>query len=294
MVRLFSLFAAFFSSRSIGKPLLALLVLLMLSGCTTKFAYNNAGWLVHWYVDDYIDLNQQQKKQFDQSFEKFITWHRNEELPKYLNWLRSIQYQLNDPSLTEQELLQQIQQANEQIFIFTRRLIDKAKPELLALAETLTAQQKKQLLTALNKKNNKTVTRFAGLKTLSSQKKKYRKNFQEALRERFGKLTSEQIGQLNQWQQKITPAYSQQLAARREWSRQLEEAFSHPESSLAPLFSPDRPWQSSAFKEIIIYNRILSEDFVAYMLVTRTPKQQKKLFKELNSLIRTIDSLQSK
>ena len=283
-----------FFRRTAGKVLLVLCFFLLLSGCTTRFAYNNADWLIHWYVSDYIDLNKQQRQQFDHSFARLMAWHREEELPKYSSWLKSIENQLQDKSLDEQTLTRHIQQANEQIFIFTRRIIDKAGPELVALAATLTDQQKKQLIKALQKQNDQTAKRFAKLKTLSAQRKEYRKNFQEELRERFGKLTSEQLRQLDQWQQQITPAYNQQLEARKEWNRRLSQALNSREYPLLSLFSPERPWQSSEFKELIVYNRNLSEEFVAYMLSSQTPKQHKKLMKELSKLIRTIESLQSK
>ncbi|MRI32013.1 hypothetical protein EOPP23_03240 [Endozoicomonas sp. OPT23] len=283
-----------FSFLSAGKAFLVLSFFLLLSGCTTKFAYNNADWLIHWYLDDYIDLNKNQRNQFDESFSAFISWHRKEELPRYLDWLKSIKAQLEDQTLSEQELFLGIQQANEQLFTFTRRLIDKAKPELQSLAATFTEKQKKRLVSALEKKTDETAKRFAKLKTIESQRKEYRQNFQEQIRERFGKLTREQLRQLDQWQQQIIPAFSQQLEARREWSRRLSVAFSHPAVSLMPLLSSERPWQSGEFKELIIHNRTLSEEFVAYMLATRTPKQHKKLMKELNKLIRTIESLQGK
>ncbi|KAF7764929.1 hypothetical protein PCIT_b1034 [Pseudoalteromonas citrea] len=37
--------------------LIILLALLTVAGCSTKFAYRNAGWLTYWYLDDYISSN---------------------------------------------------------------------------------------------------------------------------------------------------------------------------------------------------------------------------------------------
>ena len=30
--------------------------LMLLAGCSTKFTYNNLDWLIHWYVDDYVEF----------------------------------------------------------------------------------------------------------------------------------------------------------------------------------------------------------------------------------------------
>ena len=42
---------------------LTILLLVSVTGCSSKFAYNNLDWLVYWYVDDYIEFSDQQEEQ---------------------------------------------------------------------------------------------------------------------------------------------------------------------------------------------------------------------------------------
>ena len=56
------------------KKLTLLLWIVLLSGCSTKFAYNNIDWLVNWYIDDYVVLDTQQEKQFDAILDKWTAW----------------------------------------------------------------------------------------------------------------------------------------------------------------------------------------------------------------------------
>lgn len=61
-----------------------------MTGCSTKFAYNNFDWLVLWYFDDYIDFSNSQKAHFDQRLDDWIQWHRKEELAVFRTHLQPI------------------------------------------------------------------------------------------------------------------------------------------------------------------------------------------------------------
>ena len=38
---------------------------ILLTGCSSKFAYNNIDWLMYWYIDDYVELDKSQKSLLD-------------------------------------------------------------------------------------------------------------------------------------------------------------------------------------------------------------------------------------
>lgn len=72
--------------------------LLLLGACSsTTFVYNRLDFLVPWYVDDYVDLNPQQKLHLDGLLEPFLVWHRARELPDYLQILDGIEDNLDQP-----------------------------------------------------------------------------------------------------------------------------------------------------------------------------------------------------
>lgn len=76
--------------------------LLLLGACSgTTFVYNRLDFLVPWYVDDYVDLNQQQKQHLDGLLEPFLAWHRSRELPDYLKILETIEGNLDRPQTPE-------------------------------------------------------------------------------------------------------------------------------------------------------------------------------------------------
>ena len=69
--------------KEITKKIL-LFSLVFLVGCSsTTFIYNRIDFLLPWYLESYVDLNQEQRKNLNELLEPFFEWHREEELPKY-------------------------------------------------------------------------------------------------------------------------------------------------------------------------------------------------------------------
>ena len=93
----------------IRKILAILLLPLLLTSCTVSFTYNHLDWIIPWYVDDYVDLTRDQKKSLRQQLEPILTWHREEELVRYVEILDGIEASLAQP-LTAEEVNRWIQQ----------------------------------------------------------------------------------------------------------------------------------------------------------------------------------------
>lgn len=72
----------------------AVLLLLSLSSCSSKFAYNNLDWWVYWYLDDYIELNDRQEEQFDDYLNNWLSWHKRSELNRYKAHLERVKKRL--------------------------------------------------------------------------------------------------------------------------------------------------------------------------------------------------------
>lgn len=49
--------------------------------------YNQADWLLPWYLDDYVSLNEQQDNLLKSQLQRSLDWHRQQQLPEYANFL---------------------------------------------------------------------------------------------------------------------------------------------------------------------------------------------------------------
>ena len=47
------------------RSLLVVVFIIFLTSCSSKLAYNNLDWWVYWYMDDYIELKDEQEEKFD-------------------------------------------------------------------------------------------------------------------------------------------------------------------------------------------------------------------------------------
>ena len=75
----------------IFRPALLALLALLVAGCAAQtLAYRHADWLILWKVDDYVDLNSDQKAFLRDRLKAHLVWHRTEALPVYEAFLHDI------------------------------------------------------------------------------------------------------------------------------------------------------------------------------------------------------------
>jgi len=82
--------------RRLSRLLVTILLLLVLSGCSTiRLAYNQADHIAAWMADDYFDLTPEQKQAFRTHFQRFHAWHRSTQLPDYVSLLEATQQRIS-------------------------------------------------------------------------------------------------------------------------------------------------------------------------------------------------------
>ena len=82
------------SPRIIG-VLGTLLVALLLQACSAlKVAYHQAPELAYWYLDAYVDFTHEQRPQARAALEKLHAWHRQTQLPGYVQTLHKLRGQM--------------------------------------------------------------------------------------------------------------------------------------------------------------------------------------------------------
>ena len=84
--------------------LVVLLLLGLLSSCSAlSLTYHYADWLVYWKVDHYFDISSYQKPVLQTHLTHLHSWHRKQEIPRYVAFLQTIHRHWQD-GLTQQEL----------------------------------------------------------------------------------------------------------------------------------------------------------------------------------------------
>jgi predicted RND superfamily exporter protein len=123
----------------------------LLSSCSSiQLGYNQIDFLLKWRIDDFIDITTDQSQFYDQAFPLVIKKHRQEELPKVLQKLRSIRSKLDQALRVEDgvTIVKEVKSlSKDSIYL----LIDDAS----TLALMLQPKQIAYMENALNKSNKK-------------------------------------------------------------------------------------------------------------------------------------------
>lgn len=74
-----------------------------LQGCSTlRLAYSNAPTAAYWYLDGYLDFNDEQRPAVRTALKQLHQWHQQTQLPAYLQTLDKLQAQMASDITTEQ------------------------------------------------------------------------------------------------------------------------------------------------------------------------------------------------
>lgn len=131
--------------------LLIIWVTLLLSSCSSlQLAYNQSDYLLKWWLNDYINLTDEQEKIFDQALPYLTRKHRQEELPKSLQGLQQVRTKLTQ-SLSEEDAMLVVQKVK----LLSKESIYLAQDDLAKLALTLQPKQLEHLENTFNKLNKK-------------------------------------------------------------------------------------------------------------------------------------------
>lgn len=267
----------------------------LLSGCSSKLAYNNIDWLVYWYMDDYVELNNQQEALFDKQLAGWIDWHRSEELPKYIQHLQQIRRDVAQNKLTESTIITHYQRLTAHWDRFRKEI----SPPLVDIAETLTDEQVIRLFAALEADNKERKERIAKRQALSpqAQLEKRIEGMVEDMEARIGSLTAQQRQIVTEFAPQFTSSSSLWLAYRRELQQQARRLFAtrhnrddFQEKLLALLLDPEQ-YRSEAFLAAWEHNRTLQARMAAAIAQTLTAKQKEKLLNHIDDLIEDLKGL---
>lgn len=94
-----------------------------------RVGYWQAPNLLYWWIDGHVSLNEAQAARLRQDIDRFMAWHRTDELPRYIDRLRHWQ-SLADNDLTADTVCEQAEALTQH----WARLGEQGSPALAALA----------------------------------------------------------------------------------------------------------------------------------------------------------------
>ena len=115
----------------------SLIAALLLAGCSAiDYAYDNAPGFVASEADDAFDLNEAQNAEVEARLQRFFSWHRQQELPRYREFLDGAAVTIAD-GISATEFLEM----SDELRLAWQRSLARGIEDLSDLALSLTPQQ---------------------------------------------------------------------------------------------------------------------------------------------------------
>jgi hypothetical protein len=140
-----------------------------------------------WMVDDYFDLDGQQKAEFQKRFDRFYAWHRYEQLPDYAQFMKVARTRMQD-GVSREDVMWFVDGLRSR----TRAAARQAAPEAAPLLATLTPAQIENLQRKWDKENRKYVKERKVNGTAEERYEAEGKRIAKQLKEWLAPLTNEQ------------------------------------------------------------------------------------------------------
>lgn len=270
---------------------MAVFISLALSACSSKLAYDNLDWLLPWYLDDYIEFEGEQESRVKQRLVETLNWHRQQQLPIYIDDLNKLEKQLRQPTMTPQQWLNVIDTTYNYWHTIREQFID----DLVMFAPELNQAQVDGLFAQLESRN---LEREESLQESNKQERLDER--QERVLERIvsftGDLDPSQVDKINGFVARIKPTSEIRLEYLREYQSILKQTFAESNSSnlvakLAPkLKNPDN-YKSARYQGILVYNQSVFANMLSELFNSLTPPQKDHLLTEVADLRKTLTAL---
>ena len=142
----------------------------LLQACgAVKIAYNQSPELAYWYLDSYLDFNGAQSAQVKNELTKLQAWHRQTQLPAYVEALQKLKAQMPGDFGAAQ--------ACEIVTDVRGKLLavsDRAEPAVLAISANLNADQFQHMERRFAKNNAEYRRDFVEATARDSRRKRYK------------------------------------------------------------------------------------------------------------------------
>ena len=168
---------------------------LLVSACSKAgLAYRNLDWVISWRVDQYLDLDSQQKTWFKPKLQEHLTWHCSTELPRYVDWLQRTEQLVQAPEPDARQMEAQMIEA-EQAF---NAIVQQTNPTTVALLAGLRPEQVERLYARMEKDNREDRQKFLE-PPLETQISERAERLEKRLKPWFGNLNETQKARIAQW-----------------------------------------------------------------------------------------------
>jgi len=273
--------------KKITKKIL-LFSLVFLVGCsTTNFIYNRIDFLFPWYIESYVDLNQEQRQNLNELLEPFFKWHREEELPKYAEIIGDLESILDER--IELDSIEAITYDVEQAWF---RIEDRMLLWAIPMARDLSEDQIVEFLQTMQTKTLQSENKYLSRNLQMYQNDNY-KRLRKNLRRFIGGMNKDQLDLINAASKEMIRVDGQWINNRKALIENLRLIMKKEdgwELALKNITHRD-DLVANNYRKTYSHNIDVTQRLFVEILNSRTEKQDKKLRAQLSRYRNDIEAL---
>ena len=252
--------------------------LIFLVGCSsTTFIYNRIDFLLPWYLESYVDLNQEQRQKLNELLEPFFEWHREEELPKYVKIIEDF-----ESILDEKIELASIEAITHEVEQSWFRLEDNMIAWVIPMTRELSNEQIAEFLQTMQTKTAQNENKYLSRNLQTYQNDNY-KRIRKNLRRFIGGMNKDQLDLIDIASKEMIRVDGQWIDNRKALIENLKVILKRGdgwELDLENITHRDDKVASN-YRRTYSHNIEVNERLFVEILNSRTEKQDKKLRSQL-------------
>lgn len=183
----------------------------LLSGCGIKSGYNKLDWWISGLVDDYVTLDSEQRSLLQRQLKEQLSWHRQEQLPRYACWIEHLRTDLAN-GLTHDAMERHDTELRNHWRLLMRRLV----PDFTRLLATASDAQLDELRTNVERKTAEYKAQYLDL-PLAERRENRSERMKKRLKRWIGPLTAVQAQAIDAWSGRVESTGANRLAYRHQW-----------------------------------------------------------------------------
>ncbi|MDT3419153.1 hypothetical protein QF008_000884 [Pseudomonas protegens] len=266
--------------------LIPLLIISLLLGACSRvgLAYRNLDVIIPWNLNDYLDMNSEQKSWFNQRLQQHLSWHCTTQLPGYLDWLDRLQLMVQNNQVSDQGLQERTREAKQAIAETARQIT----PSAVELLQGLNDQQVKEMNSAFAKDLQEHQEQY--LKPpLAQQIEQRSQRMKKRLNAWLGPLSPSQQQRVEQWSSSLGEQNQQWIANRAHWQAQFSAAVEQRQNSDFPqrieqlLVHRESVWTPD-YRQAYAHTEQAARSLLVDLMAQSTPAQRQRLLKKIDGV----------
>ncbi|WP_019895335.1 DUF6279 family lipoprotein [Hydrogenovibrio halophilus] len=263
-------------------PFLLLLgMALLLTGCSSRFVYNQLDWMLPWYIDDYVTVKTHQEPKLEKQIDQLLLWHRTQQLPEYATFVEDLKSLVNTPPSSKK-----VETALDDLDAFIDAIYLGVGNHFVLLAETLSREQKTEFIDNLTEKNIEYAAEYVNIGEATAREKGAQK-MTDIFTDWLGNLTDDQVFMIERFAQSTEWMSPGLLHARQQWTKALNQSLlpphsNNPGSGVLKLFENRKMFWSPRLKAQFEKNRVLLATLLNKMIGSMDAEQKQHLLDKLD------------